>query len=198
MMTDGVSARRFEIFDALLALFPPGRLVDLGAGHGAFSVRAAKTGWKVTAIDARTVRWPDAPEVTWVQRDVRDAELAGYDMILCLGLFYHLTVNDQLELLKRCAGTPMIIDTHLANGLSTFTLSERVEVSGYDGRWFVEAGDRPTASWKNPESFWPTPESFYGMLSDNGYSVVTAAEPWYLPDRTFFVALPSQPRTSST
>jgi hypothetical protein len=38
--------------------------------------------------------------------------------------------------------------------------------------------------------FWANPESFYRMLEDSGYPVILAAEPWYLPDRTFFVALP--------
>jgi 2-polyprenyl-3-methyl-5-hydroxy-6-metoxy-1,4-benzoquinol methylase len=92
-------SRRIQIFSLLLGLFEPGRLIDLGAGH---SVAAAKAGWEVTAVDARTDRNATAPGVTWVQADVRDIDLGGYDVVGCLGLFCHLTVEDQIDLLARC------------------------------------------------------------------------------------------------
>ena len=115
--------RRIEIFSRLLDLFQPGRLVDLGAGHGEFSV-AADAGWQVTAVDARTERNLPASGVTWVEADVRDVDLEGFDVVACLGLFYHLTAEDQIDFLARCRKTPLIIDTHVANGLSTHPLSE--------------------------------------------------------------------------
>ncbi len=180
---------RIQIFARLLELFPPGRLVDLGAGHGMFSIEAARKGWQVTAVDARTERNIAAPGVTWVEADVRSVELDGYDLVACLGLFYHLTAEDQIELLARCRRAPLIIDTHLANGLSTDHLSEEVEQQGYRGRLYHE-GTGLRSSWGNPRSFWPTPESFHQMLDQAGYNFVLAVEPWYLPDRTFFLALP--------
>ena len=105
---------RLRIFDTMLGWFTPGRLVDLGAGHGAFSIRAADAGWDVTAVDARTTRFPDDARIRWVHQDVRETSLEGYDLIVNLGLFYHLTLDDQLTLLDRAAGTPMILDTHVA------------------------------------------------------------------------------------
>jgi hypothetical protein len=69
----------------------------------------------VVGVDARSTRFPEDPRVTWVEQDIRQHDLSGYEVILCLGLFYHLGLLDQLELLKRCAGTPLIIDTHVAN-----------------------------------------------------------------------------------
>ena len=60
---------------------------------------------------------------------------------------------------------------------------------GFTGRWYHE-GTGLLSSWRNPRSFWPTPESFHRMLDQAGYNLVLAVEPWYLPDRTFFLALP--------
>jgi hypothetical protein len=187
---DLVGQRRIEIFTELLGMFRPGRMVDLGAGHGSFSIVAAASGWEVDAVDARTERNTPAPGVTWIESDVRTVSLDGYDLVACLGLFYHLTADDQIDLLRRCHGTPIIVDTHLANGLSRLSLSDQVEERGYQGHWFIEI-DGYASSWGNERSFWPTPESFLGMLRDAGYRVTMAVEPWYLPDRTFFVSIPS-------
>ena len=186
--------RRYELFDALLGVFPPGRLVDLGAGHGQFSIRAADAGWDVTAVDARTERFPDDDRVKWVQLDVRDADLSGYDLVLCLGLFYHLTLADQLAFLERAAGTPIILDTHLATAQPTHALSAPVTVQGYVGRLYSERGwkRRPTASWANDSSFWPRPKAFYRMLREHGYGAVFAGAPWVTTDRTFFLCLPTR------
>lgn len=171
----------------------PGRLVDLGAGHGGFSRRAARAGWDVTAVDARDERFPQDDTITWIRQDVREADLSGYDLILCLGLWYHLTVDDQLNLLKRMSGTPIILDTHLATDQPTHELSDPVEERGYSGRYYAEKGwqRRATASWNNTESFWPTPESFYRMLAEHGYPAVFAGTPWVTTDRTFFLCLPT-------
>jgi hypothetical protein len=185
--------RRTEIYQRLLDLFVPGRLIDLGAGHGTFSVLAAERGWQVTAVDARTERFPDDPRITWVQRDVRDADVTGQDLVVCLGLFYHLTLADQLDLLKRCAGTPLLIDTHLAVGVSKHALSSEVHSDGYTGRLYQEVLSSPLASWVNEKSFWPNRESFQRMLDEAGYGVVLTVEPWYQPDRTFFLCLPGMP-----
>jgi len=184
--------RRLEVFDRLLRLVPTGRLVDLGAGHGTFSVRAADAGWDVTAVDARDTRFPEDPRVTWRKQDIREVELQSFDLILNLGLFYHLTVDDQVALLQRAAGRPMILDTHVATSRPTHELSDEVTVGGYRGRLYAEKGwvGRTTASWGNDESFWPTRSELYRMLRDHGYPVVLAAVPWVVRDRTFFLCLP--------
>lgn len=185
--------RRHEIFRQLLGMFPTGSLVDLGTGHGQFAVAAADLGWRVTGVDARNARWPDDNRITWVQEDIREHDLAPYDLVLCLGLFYHLTLDDQLAFLQRANTKPLIIDTHLANDTVPRRLSERVTTrEGYEGRMYAE-GRMLTASFRNRESFWPTPETFRRMLGDCGFSTVLTAEPWVIPDRTFFVALPAIP-----
>ncbi len=184
---------RFKWFNLMLATFPVGRLIDLGAGHGNFSVAAADAGWTVTALDARGDRYPtDDPRIDWQVGDVRDVDLSDFDVIACLGLFYHLTVDDQIALLARAKGTPIILDTHVANNRPVpMRLSERVEQQGYVGRLYTEPDQTTSslASWGNEQSFWPRTRDLYKMLDDYGYDVLTAT-PWYLPSRTFFLCLP--------
>ncbi len=193
--THGNGPARINWFQRMLGLFPPGRLIDLGSGHGTFARDAADAGWTVTALDARGDRYPtDEPRVNWQVGDVRTADLTGFDLILCLGLFYHLTVDDQIDLLARCSGRPIILDTHVANdrkGGHPYRLSEPVTVRGYTGRHYLEP-DQAThshASWGNELSFWPRTRDLYKMLADHGYDVLTGT-PWYEPSRTFFLCLP--------
>lgn len=190
-MVDDEGAQRIKLYRTMLARFTPGRLIDLGAGHGLFSKIAADAGWQVTAVDARTERFPDDDRVTWQHEDVRTVDLSGYDLIVCLGLFYHLTIDDQLSLLDRASGTPMILDTHVGAANSTFPLSDVVEQRGYRGRIYQERDlVAATASWENTESFWPVPRALQRMLNERGYVVLTAT-PWYRRDRTFFLCLPA-------
>jgi hypothetical protein len=183
----GITERRIQVFQQLIDLFPAGRLVDLGAGHGQFSIAATNLGWEVTAVDARSERWPDDPRITWIEQDVRRHELSPYDVVACLGLFYHLTLEDQLDFLARVKA-PLIIDTHLDHGLHEHPLSDPVRFGDYEGRLYREPGIT-TSSWGNPESFWPTLDSFHRMLGEHGYQTVLTVEPWIISDRTFFLAL---------
>jgi len=186
---------RIKWFRQMLGQFPTGRIIDLGSGHGKFAMEAADAGWQVTALDARGDRYPRDDRIDWRVGDVRDVDLQGFDLVACLGLFYHLTIEDQLDLLKRVSGIPMILDTHVANDKrSPFTLSEPVVLQGYGGRLYKE-GDQAkhsTASWGNDTSFWPSTRALQRMLADHGYDVLTAV-PWYLPTRTFFLCLPGLP-----
>lgn len=193
MSRDEILRRRTTLFDAVLRQLPRGRLVDLGAGHGIFSIRAADAGWDVTAVDARTTRFPEDDRITWVHQDVREVDLQGYDLVLCLGLFYHLTLEDQVALLRKASGTPLLLDTHVATPDPTHPLSPPVKVGGYRGRLYSEKGweRRSTASWGNTESFWPRRGELYRMLGDHGYAVY-AGSPWVVRDRTFFLCLPVQ------
>lgn len=185
-----VPERRHEIFRQLLGLLPTGTIVDLGTGHGKFATAATDLGWTVTGVDARRDRWPDDDRITWVHDDARAHDLAPYDVIACLGLFYHLTLDDQLGLLKRAAGKPLIIDTHVANDTVERRTSKLVTMpNGYEGRFYAEP-ELLTSSFGNSESFWPTPDSFHRLLTDSGFSTILTAEPWVVPDRTFFLALP--------
>ncbi|MEU2956970.1 class I SAM-dependent methyltransferase [Streptomyces xanthochromogenes] len=108
--------RRLE-FDTTLHVLqtqlpPRSAVLELGAGHGAYSFRLAQAGYQVTAtdlvevnveamkalaaedsrLDSVEIRQADATNLL----DVREAE---YDAVLCLGPFYHLRTR---ELRRRC------------------------------------------------------------------------------------------------
>lgn len=193
-----------NIFRALVGPLKPGRMLDLGAGKGNFSLSAAQMGWQVTAVDARTTRWPDAeqesdPEIArlirgiqWVQSDVREFAIApgDYDLICILGLLHHLEIADQIKLLRRCAGTLLLIDTRIA--------ASNLDREGpYEGMVIREHGeDReardavPTAAWGNATSFRHTEESLVRLLRDSGFPQVMMMRPPHRRDYTFYLALP--------
>jgi hypothetical protein len=167
----------------------PGRLLDLGAGHGRFSLIGQELGWDVTAVDVRTVRMPMVEGIRWIEGDVRTFDVAGYDCIALLGVLYHLGLADQRDLLARCAPTPTILDTH-------HSLAPVITVDGYEGHIYREPGSTleelaqvATASFGNPESFWATREALGRMLHEAGFKTVLALEPPYLPDRTFYLCI---------
>ena len=184
---------RVGVFQDLLALFPPGRLLDLGCGTGLFSVAAMEMGWKATAVDARSERMLMTPGIDWVQHDVRTYDVSGFDVIALIGLLYHLELSDQLDLLRRCSNTVTILDTHHSNRP---TITE----SGYAGHTFHELPEEqadqlaatPTAAWGNLTAFWATQPDLGRMLHDAGFGRVLALIPPNLPDRTFYLCLPKR------
>ncbi len=202
------SIHKLQIFRGLLAPLRPGRLLDLGSGRGNFSMAAARLGWKVTAVDARIVRWPDAeaggdPEsaelirsINWIQADVREFPIrAGeYDLICILGLLHHLEVNDQVALLKRCSGMLTLLDTRIAPAIT-----DREEP--YEGTSIREHGETreerdqvPTASWGNAHSFRHTEESLLRLVRDCGYGKMMHMRPPHRENYTFYLCLPLPPK----
>ncbi len=199
------SINRRQIFRSLISPLRPGRMLDLGAGHGAFSLLAAELGWKVTAVDARTVRFPNAarqknPEraalirsVEWVHSDIREFPIqeGEYDLICVLGLMHHLEVEDHLKLLKSCSGTLTLLNARVA--------PEIVASEGpYEGSYYQERGGTreerdqiPLASWGNETSFRHTEESLLRLLRDCGYSKVMPMRPPHYQDYTFYLCLPA-------
>ncbi len=189
VMSDGTD-RRLEIFRDILRPLRPGKLVDLGTGHGAFAIIAKDLGWEVTAVDARTVRMPMVPGIEWVHADVREFDVSGFDCISLLGLLYHLEYADVRALLQRCAGTPTILDTHTARKVDQV-------VDGYEGQAFREIedysperlADTPTASWGNESSWWPTRQALVRLLQDVGFQTILVLDPPTQADRTFYLCL---------
>jgi SAM-dependent methyltransferase len=199
------------IFRMLAGLFKPGKMLDLGAGKGNFSLSAAQLGWTVTAVDARTVRWPDAEaesdptladmirSVRWIQADVREfpIEEREYDLVCVLGLLHHLEVSDQVSLLKRCSTMPTLLDTRIAKALA--------DVDGpYEGMLIREHGETrqerdavPQASWGNPVSFQHTEESLLRLVLDCGYTRMMQMRPPHRLDYTFYLCLPSSSSRST-
>jgi 2-polyprenyl-3-methyl-5-hydroxy-6-metoxy-1,4-benzoquinol methylase len=198
------SMHKHRIFRTLLPSLKPGKMLDLGSGRGNFSLAAARLGWEVTAVDARTARTPD-PEaeknpkraklirsVKWVQADVREFPIRSgeYDLICILGLLHHLEVDAQVKLLRRCSGTLTLLDTRIA--------PEIIDTEGpYEGMYKREHGETreerdqvPTASWGNEVSFRHTEESLLRLVQDCGYSKLMAMRPPHRRNYTFYLCLP--------
>lgn len=172
---------RLSIFQTLLAPLRPGRYLDLGTGHGKFALTADRLGWQVTAVDARTERMPNTPGIEWVRSDVRGYPTEGYDCIGILGLLYHLELPDQINLLVRAASAPIVIvDTH-------YSLNPKTQVMGYEGQWFDEELDQPTASWGNQRSYWPTKPGLISIFEDCGYQVWELQPPYQEALNFFFL-----------
>jgi len=163
-----------------------GRVIDLGAGHCQFAIIAHEMGWEATALDVRPDRKPSLPaQVKYISADVNSDvwNAQDYDVISCLGLYYHLDQAMQHRLLDRCSGVPMILDTHFSNPDApshTFgnTLSQVYEKNGEWGADFMEAPgvsddqrkkDMLLASHDNQTSWWQTKADLTKTLHERGW-----------------------------
>lgn len=160
------------------------RVLDLGCYEGAFSVELALRGAEVVGVDAREAHVAKArfaAEALGLQRmrvlhaDVRtlaDLELGEFDVVLCLGLLYHLPAEEAAALtaaVHRHTRRFAIFETQVG-----LTGPERVRIGGheYRGIRYPEDTTQPGASVENPESFWPTRPSLLNLLTDSGFTSV--------------------------
>lgn len=200
------SISKGQRFLTLISSLKPGRMLDLGAAHGFYSLAAAQLGWEVTAVDARTTLTPDPEiekdpkraelirEVRWVEADVREFPIQSgeYDLICILGLLHHLEMDDQPKLLKRCSDTLTLLAARVAQDVV-------VTEGNYEGLYFQEPGKTQEeraqynwASWGNELAFRHTEESLIRMLRDCGYGTVMSMRPPHAPNYTFYLCLPSE------
>jgi SAM-dependent methyltransferase len=193
------------------------RVLDLGALEGLFALEFARRGAAVVAIEGREANLEKirfAKEVLGLDRlelrleDVRglDRQKHGeFDVVLCLGLLYHLDSPDVFTLLEQMLDVCRDV-TVIETRIHTYHSTRR----DYRGRtyWGVVGAEPPRGTpalsrellWSsigNLESFELTRASLCNALADVGYSsVVEAFVPPRVTDepRGTFVALkrPSQ------
>ncbi|MDE0511827.1 MAG: class I SAM-dependent methyltransferase [Gammaproteobacteria bacterium] len=195
---------RHKIFRSLLSseIDVSGKWVaDLGAGPCRFARVANEFGAEVFAVDGRAERVPGNIEkqgIHFFHSDMREFNLAAFDVVLIFGLLYHLDIDDQVELLRRCQGKEVLVDTQVCcpNLAVRFPLDEwqytLVQANGYEGIVFSEQ-DNPMASIVNNTSFWHTEPSYFKLFSDCGFNEITAYRPLYLSKygmRSFYRLLP--------
>jgi hypothetical protein len=169
------------------------RILDLGVLEGAFSIELARRGATVVGIEGREANIVKAQfakealslnNVDFILDDIRDVTEKNYgrfDVILCLGILYHLNAPDVFYFLERIAGMCdqfVIIDTELQ------AVPETSQI--YQGRvyWGANREDhRPTAtqeeklenlcmSLDNVQSFIFTRFSLFNLLQQIGFSSV--------------------------
>jgi SAM-dependent methyltransferase len=194
------------------------RVLDLASEEGLFGIEMARRGAEVVAIegrDANVARARFAKDALSLESyevildDVRN--LSGdahgqFDVVLCLGILYHLDAPDVFELVRAlretCRGFALV-DT---------TVSVRAETAR-EWRGHVYWGSsipehRPSSSAEerlrelrssldNPDSFWPTQPSLYNLLLDVGFtSVLEARAPRSVPlprDEVVLAAVSGKP-----
>lgn len=191
------------------------RVLDLGCLEGGFSIEFGLWGANVVGIDGRKANVAKAEfardalrlqSVTFAQQDIRSLSLdalGSFDVILCVGVFYHLPSRDLLPFLRTirsmCRGL-CILDTHISLAPEESFLDEGKE---WKGRTFLEHRATATpeqvekALWAavtNEDSFWLTEASLMNALHHTGFTSIhscvhppVASTP---DDRKTYVAIP--------
>jgi 2-polyprenyl-3-methyl-5-hydroxy-6-metoxy-1,4-benzoquinol methylase len=178
---------RLQIFARLLEfvrphLPPDPKVIDLGCGHCLFLKAAIDAGFDAAGIDARLDRVPAGMPVR--RQTVQETDIAPYDLILCLGIFYHLTCEDQVAMVKRFKGKIAVVDTHY--GIAA-EMTRAVGGETYEGEIYLE-GTGLTSSFGNRESFWPVERDLIRLLAMN-HSVLKWL-PEHHPGRSFYLLMP--------
>lgn len=182
--------------DLLGAPLRGARVLDLAAHEGMFAIELARRGASVVAVEIREehvakmhfARDALGLEGMEVRRDdVRNVSAERYgefDLVLCLGILYHLDAPSLFGLVERMAGLcrrAAIVDTHFS-----LEAAERFEHRGgfYWGRSVWEHDPAATAeerarahgaSFDNPESVWLTKPSLFNLLRRAGFTSVLEA-----------------------
>ena len=194
------------------------RILDLACGEGVYAIEAALRGAEVRALDARTERMNEGAKAAerlglkslcFEQTDIRNINIGSHgrvDVVLFLGILYHLDQGDVFLVLKNIyemCQQFVVIDTHIA-------LHSLVKVE-HDGRSYegkqvrehavddleVVRRSRLLASLDNPLSFWFTKESLFRLLNDVGFTSVCECnvplEPFKPADRITIIAAKGEP-----
>ncbi len=190
------------------------RVLDLACLEGIYAVEFALRGAEAVGVDAREGHVAKAclakdalglDSLTFRRDDVGNLSLERYgrfDVVLCIGILYHLEAADAIRLLERIyevCGRVAIIETQFAlTGEASHTHA------GREYRGWVYKEHEPEASTEQKEksawasidnnnSFWFTRPSIYDLLGDAGfttaYSCALPQMPGQIADREVFVAV---------
>lgn len=167
------------------------RVLDLACLEGLYGIEFARHGAEVVCIEGREANIAKVRFVKDVlaldnlsvfQDDVRNLSVEKYghfDVVLCLGILYHLDAPDVFDFTRKIASVcrrMAIIDTHLSNHAN---VSHNNEGQQYYGSNELEhaRGTSPEeklksawASLDNEQSFWFTPPSLLNLLAISGFT----------------------------
>jgi SAM-dependent methyltransferase len=194
------------------------RVLDLACGEGIYGLEFARQKANVVAIEGREANIEKARLVKQIlslnnlqlaQDDVRNLSTEKYgvfDVVLCLGILYHLKAPDVFSFAERLGEVCRricIVDTRV-----TLHPRTRYAYQGdiYSGTWGEEhwPGDskdlklsRLGASLDDEYNFWLTRPTVYNLLSHAGFTSVyechIPAEPRKPSNRITFVAIKGEP-----
>jgi SAM-dependent methyltransferase len=192
------------------------RVLDLGALEGGFSIEFAKRGAKCLAVEGRKRHCDkiafvrdalNLANLEVLNADVRQLDpqaLGSFDIVLCLGLFYHIDAKSIVKFarsLYALTRSVCVVDTHIALFART-----KIEADGrtYHGDLYREHRPEATqdeieakrwASIEREASFFMTEPSLCNLLDDVGFSsVMTCQNPYYktMFDRKTYLAIRSE------
>lgn len=192
---DGRNLRRVLqiVSDIACAPLKDLQVLDLACLEGGYAIELARHGARVLGIEGREMNIQKAmfagevmglENLEFVQDDVRnisDAKYGQFDVVLCLGILYHIDVPDVfrfVEKLHEVSRRIVVIDTHIsvANRKSVVYKGKTYCGSSYT-EFSAETSDekKATSAWSsldNIESFWFTRTSLYNLLADTGFTSV--------------------------
>jgi SAM-dependent methyltransferase len=197
------------------------RILDLACLEGMVSVELARRGATVLGIEVRegnVARARFAKEVLGLDRleiaqdDVRNLsreKYGSFDVVLCLGILYHLPAPDVFAFAERIAEVTerfALFDTHVAlpeskRELLGPPLAHHYRGRTYEGRDYrefdpaVSEADRLRWGWSTIDarpSFWPTRGALLDLLTAAGFTSLHESHtpPWLgmAEDRVTLVA----------
>ena len=213
---NGVKVRRVMqlIRDFSKKPFDQLQILDLACGEGVYAIEAALRSAEVKALDARIERMSEGVKaaerlglrnLSFEQTDIRNVNISSHgsvDIVLFLGILYHLDQKDAFPVLKNIyemCQQFVVIDTHIAlHGVVNIEHDGR----SYKGKqWREHADDDPEelrrnrlqSSLDNPLSFWFTKESLFQLLNDVGFTSVCECnvplEPFKSKERITVIAV---------
>jgi len=190
------------------------RILDLACLEGLYAVELARHGARVVAIEGREANIEKARfakevlglgNLELIRDDVRHLsrqQHGQFDVVLCLGILYHLDVPEVFTFLERIAEVCQrfaVIDTHVSlhdRECHVYRENKYWGASYPEHRADVTPEEKAKALWAsldNTKSFWLTRPSLYNGLLHVGFTSVyechTPAEPVKPYDRTTLVAM---------
>lgn len=196
------------------------RILDLACLEGQYAIEFALHGAEVVAIEGREANAQKAlfakrvlglDRLTVCQDDVRNLSLEKYgefDVVLCLGILYHLDAPDVFDFVTRMASVcrhVLVMDTFVS---IAYEKSFEYQGNRFWGRSIIEHDpasepeERLSSLWAsldNIQSLWLTRESVFNLLTLNGftsaYECRVPVEPGKYGDRVTLVGLKGTPQT---
>ena len=217
---DEVRARRITqvVLDLMGGSVEGKRVLDLACAEGLFAIELAMHGANCLGIEGREASIEKArfvkkvlglENLDLVQDDVRNLSVEKYgkfDVVLCIGILYHLDVPDVFQFLERVCESATrlcIVDTRVITKPKT-----KVQYRGhvYAGTRGEEHDPRDPAekrlsrlwaSLDNPTNFWLSRASVCNAMARGGctsiYECNLPSEPWRPGNRLCFIGIKGQP-----
>jgi hypothetical protein len=170
------------------------RLVDLACHEGIYATEFARHGAKVLGIEGRESHIAKATfakdvlsldNLEFVRDDVRNLskkKYGSFDVVLCLGILYHLDVPDLFQFIEKIGEVCddiAVIDTRIAPGPTSSYIYDGIKFWGNRINEGHKTTDTPEeklkrywASLDNVTSFHLSRTSLYCMLSRVGFTSV--------------------------